>query len=128
MWRTLGEQEHAIWRLVERLGRCSVREVYEAQDSRRAVAYNTIATVLDRLLTKGIVSRERDGRSFIYRVSRSAAAIERAQARSLIARVLGPDPEPAIARLVDAVEAIDPDLLDRLVTEIATRRRDRRGS
>ena len=105
-----------------------MRDVYEAQDSRRAVSYNTIATVLDRLHTKGIVARALEGRSFIYRVSRGAAAIERAQARSLVARVLGPDPEPAIAKLVDAVEAIDPDLLDRLVAEIASRRQDRRGS
>jgi predicted transcriptional regulator len=84
--------------------------------------------VLDRLHAKGVVARELEGRSFIYRVSRGAAAIERAQTRTLVARVLGGDPEPAIARLVDAVESIDPSLLDRLAAEVAARRRVRRGS
>jgi hypothetical protein len=38
---------------------------------------------------------------------------------------LGNDAAPAIATLVDAVEAVDPALLDKLVAEIAARRRRR---
>jgi len=121
----LGEQEYAVWRVVHRLGRCSVRQVHEAVGVPREVAYTTVATMLDRLFAKGVVHRERDGRSFSYWVSRRAVPSKRVPGRTLVAKILGNDATPAIATLVDAVEAVDPDLLDKLVAEIAARRRKR---
>lgn len=124
----LGEQEYAIWRVVQRAGRCSVRDVFEQFGEPRGLAYTTMATVLDRLCAKGLLVREREGRSYVYAPSRKAAGVERARAQTLVSRVLGKEPEPAVAKLVDAVEAIDPELLDRLAEEIAARRGGRRGS
>jgi len=121
----LGEQEYAVWRVVYRLGRCSVRQVHEAVGVPRDVAYTTVATMLDRLFAKGVVHRERDGRSFWYWISRRAIPSRRVPGKTVIARILGNDAAPAIATLVDAVEAVDPALLDKLVAEIAARRRKR---
>jgi len=119
----LGEKEYAVWRVVYRLGRCSVRQVHEAVGVPREVAYTTVATMLDRLFAKRVVHRERDGRSFWYWVSRRAVPSKRVPGRTLVARILGNDSTSAIATLVDAVEAVDPALLDKLVAEIAARRR-----
>jgi len=124
----LGEQEYAVWLVVQKLGHTSIRQVYDAAGAPRGLAYTTIATVLDRLFAKGVVERERTGRSFVYWAPRRAPPTKRVRARTLIARVLGSNPEPAISTLVDAVEAIDPALLDRLAEEIAARRRNRRDS
>jgi len=124
----LGEQEYAVWTAVKRSGRTSIREVYDAVGAPRGLAYTTIAKVLDRLFEKGVVTRERTGRSLVYWAPRGAPPTKRVRALSLIARVLGSRPEPAISTLVDAVEAIDPALLDRLAEEIASRRRNRRDS
>jgi len=121
----LGEQEYAVWRVVYRLGRCSVRQAHEAVGVPRDVAYTTVATMLDRLFAKGVVHRARDGRSFAYWVSRRAIPSKRVPGRTLVARILGNDAAPAIANLVDAVEAVDPALLEKLVAEIAARRRRR---
>src|SRR5262252_4373209 len=119
----LGEKEYAVWRVVYRLGRCSVRQVHEAVGVPREVAYTTVATMLDRLFAKRVVHRERDGRSFWYWVSRRAVPSKRVPGRTLVARILGNGATSAIATLVDAVEAVDPALLDKLVAEIAARRR-----
>jgi predicted transcriptional regulator len=43
----------------------SVRDVLESLDERN-LAYTTVMTVLDRLLAKEMVLRERDGRAFQY--------------------------------------------------------------
>lgn len=44
----------------------TVREVHEALEKDRAIAYTTVMTVLDRLAKKDLVTRERDGRAWRY--------------------------------------------------------------
>jgi predicted transcriptional regulator len=121
----LAEQEYAVWQALQRLGRSSIRRVYEAVGAPRELAYTTVATVLNRLIDKRLVERERNGRSFVYWARRGATARKRIRGRSVIARVFGTGPDRAISALVDTVEAIDPTWLDRLAEEIAARRRQR---
>ena len=48
------------------LGEAKVREVREQLAPARPLAYTTVLTVLDRLARKGIVSRRKAGRCFLY--------------------------------------------------------------
>ncbi len=45
----------------------SVREVHDALLSTTDLAYTTVMTVLDRLAKKGLVTRVRDGKAWLYR-------------------------------------------------------------
>ena len=123
----LGEQEHVVLQAVAALGPCTVRQVFERVGQPEGLAYTTLATVLERLFGKGVVTRELEGKAFVYRATRKTGALERGRAQSLVRKLLGPGPSPAVASLVDAVESVDPALLDRLAEEVA-RRRGRRGS
>ena len=114
----------ALWDL----GAGSAREIHAKVGAPGGRAYTTTATVLDRLHVKGLVSRERRGRAFIYRPRIKRAVVERARARQSVERLLGPGPEPPMAALVDAVESIDPKLLDDLARAVAARRKRRDGS
>ncbi len=49
------------------LGEASVRQVWAELSARRTLAYTTIETILDRLARKGVVTRARNGRAFLYR-------------------------------------------------------------
>ena len=53
---------NALWSL----GQGSVKQVRHLVAPSRALAYTTVMTVLDRLTRRGIVSRRKDGRAFIY--------------------------------------------------------------
>jgi predicted transcriptional regulator len=123
----IGNQERVVLQTVWQLGRCTVREVFDVVGAPQALAYTTIATALDRLHAKGFVARELDGKAFVYRAAPRKGTTQRALAQDMVRKILGPDPSPAVATLVDAVEAIDPRLLERLAEEVA-RRRTRRGS
>jgi predicted transcriptional regulator len=92
------------------------------------LAYTTTATVLDRLFLKGVVSRKRVGRMLVYRPKIERETIERDRATQSLRQLLGADPQPAIAALVEAVDEIDPELLDELARAIKAHRRGRRGS
>ena len=123
----LGDQEHLVLTTVWQLGACTVRQVFEKVGQPQGLAYTTIATVLDRLHAKGLVARELQGKSHIYKATKKRGVVERARTKSLLGKILGVGSVPAVATLVDAVEAIDPELLDRLAEELE-RRRSRRGS
>jgi len=59
----LGDQELAVLRYVTDHGPASVRQVAVAFES---LARTTILTVLERLRSKGYVSREREDGAFVY--------------------------------------------------------------
>jgi predicted transcriptional regulator len=66
------------------LGRANVKDVREALASRRNLAYTTVMTVLDRLVHKGAVAREKSGRSFLYSPLLSREALRRVAVRELL--------------------------------------------
>jgi len=65
------------------LGEATVREIRDRLSPRRARAYTTIMTIMDRLARKGVVERRKSGRAYIYR-ARLAAADARSQALAQI--------------------------------------------
>ncbi len=87
----------------------SVRQTADRLNADRAalLAYTTVMTVLSRLAGKGILTRERSGRGYVYEpVARDTAEIA-------VRDVLGQFGDAALARFVDQVE-LDPQLRRRL--------------
>lgn len=123
-----GRLEQAVLDTVWELGEATARAVHERIGVPNELAYTTIAKVLDRLVTKKLCRRRRDGRINVYAAAVPREHVERAQARMTVRRLLGEEPGPAIPALVDAVEAVDPDLLDELARVVAARRKARRES
>jgi predicted transcriptional regulator len=65
------------------MGEGTVRAIRDQLASRRARAYTTIMTIMDRLSRKGVVERRKAGRAYIYR-ARLAAVDARSQALAQI--------------------------------------------
>lgn len=123
-----GDLEYAILKVIWERGPLSAREIYEAAGAPQGLALTTITRVLDRLQAKGLVERSRDQGSFAYRASVERAAVDGARVRRVLAGMLDTRPRPALATLVQAVESIDPALLEILASAVEARRRSRDGS
>jgi BlaI family penicillinase repressor len=123
-----GSLEYRVLASLWQAGRASAPEVHASVGEPEGLVYTTVAKVLDRLHAKGLVKRERVGRAFVYRPVVERETVERATLGATLRRVLGEEPRAAMASLVDAVEAIDPNLLDDLARAVSVRRRKRRGS
>lgn len=67
---------NALWLL----GEGTVREIREALAPTLPRAYTTIMTIMDRLAQKGVVTRHKKGRAYIYQPNLSA---EEARARAV---------------------------------------------
>jgi predicted transcriptional regulator len=101
----LGELERSVMNVLwDAPAALTVREVLDALGE-RDLAYTTIMTVLDRLGTKEMVRRERDGRAFQY-----APALSRDEATSeLLHAALDEAGTDRTAALVHFARTVDPD-------------------
>ncbi len=120
--------EYAVLSALWQLRSASVRELHERVGMPGGLVYTTTAKVVDRLRDKGLIERHRQGGSFVYTAGADRRAVERARARQLMARFLGPGPHSAVAALVDAVDEIDPQLLDELERAIQARKGTSHGT
>jgi len=122
------ELEYAVLAELWRLGTASVRELHECMGVPKGLVYTTTAKVVDRLREKDLIQRQRKGNAFLYRPRVAPEAVERARARNTVSRLLGSAPRAAIAALVEAVDSVDPELLDELEQAVAARRRAKHGA
>ncbi len=122
------EREYAVLCALWDLRSASVRELHERVGAPDGLVYTTTAKVVDRLRDKGLIVRQRRGGAFAYAAAVERGAVERARARQLVARFLGPGPRAAVAALADAVDDLDPELLDVLERAIRDKKRSERGA
>jgi len=123
-----GDLEYAVLNVLWASGPVSARAIYAQIGHPRGLVYTTIATVLDRLHAKGLVSRRKVGQAFTYTAAMPRERVERARADHTLRHLFGDEPLPAIARLVEAIEDIDPALMRELTRQVAARRKTRHGS
>ena len=123
--KSLGSLERDVMALVWRRGDVNVRDACDELGS--IVAYTTVMTTMDRLFKKGLLTRRKVGRAFVYRASASRAEIEGAVATELVHSLLQREgqPLPVLSSLVDAVSDRDRALLDELERLIREKRRRR---
>lgn len=122
------ELEYAVLTELWELGTASVRELHERLGAPQGLVYTTTAKVVDRLREKGLIQRQPRGNAFVYRSRVAREEVERARARNAVSRLLGASPRAAVAALVEAVDAVDPTLLDELERAVEARRRSKHGA
>jgi BlaI family penicillinase repressor len=66
------------------LGEASVKDVRDVVARSRPLAYTTIMTVLDRLVRKGMITRRKVGRAFLYSAKASRDTMRRTALRELL--------------------------------------------
>jgi predicted transcriptional regulator len=88
-------------------------ELAERVPTHRGWKLSTVKTLLSRLLAKGAIAAEAEGRSFRYRPVVERATIAGGQAGRLVDRLFGGRVSPLVAQLAEQRE-IDPADLDEL--------------
>ena len=122
------ELEYAVLAKLWELGAASVRELHDDLGEPAGRVYTTTAKVIDRLRGKGLIERQRRGKTFVYRPKVARPEVENARAKQAVGRLLGATPRAAVAALVDAVDDLDPQLLDELERAVQARRRAKHGA
>jgi predicted transcriptional regulator len=106
----LGDLEAPIMRLMWQRETATVRNILEALDtSGRSLAYTTVMTVMARLAEKGMLVRERIGRSHIYRASTSRDQFLRQSASQRVQGLVQEFGDLAVARFLAEVSELSPE-------------------
>jgi BlaI family penicillinase repressor len=84
---TLTPQELAIMKVIWRLGKATVRDVFDALRENRTVAYTTVMTMMKILEEKGYLTKGRVDRAYVYRPARPRQQVVGAMVRDFVDRV-----------------------------------------
>ncbi|HEU4695043.1 MAG TPA: BlaI/MecI/CopY family transcriptional regulator [Vicinamibacterales bacterium] len=84
---TLTPQELAIMKVIWRMEKATVRDVYEALRETRQIAYTTVMTMMKILEEKGYLKKTAVDRAHIYRPARPRQQVVGAMVREFLDRV-----------------------------------------
>jgi predicted transcriptional regulator len=119
----LGELETAVMELLWKEPGQSVNEVEERLRHKREIAHTTVSTTLDRMYRKGYLTREKQGKAFLYVPRYTRDEFERGLAQEVLGALLGQFSEPALSAFVDLV-GDDKSKLDKLEEMIRAKRHE----
>ena len=119
----LSKGEMEVARLLWEMAPVTVRQIYEALPTDRAMDFATVQTYLRRLETKGYAKSTLDGRVRIYSARTKARTVIRETVDDLVNRLFAGDTMPLMRHLIED-RGIDSaglselrELLDRLENE-----------
>src|SRR5918999_4527292 len=96
---TLTPQELAIMKVVWRLDKATVRDVYEALREKRDIAYTTVMTMMNILEDKGYLKKTRLDRAYEYRPTKPRHQVIGALVRDFLDRVFDGAAAPLLVHL-----------------------------
>ena len=118
-----GELEAKLMEAVWALEQASVQEVIDHLGG--DLNYKTTMTVLNRLTEKGVLTRHKLGRGFIYSATTSKEDLLASVFDRMVRGMFNDEfRQIALDQLIETVEAIDPQLLDNISQLIEQRKRN----
>ena len=125
MGTALSELQLAIMRVLWRSGGATVADVQQALAADRPLAYSTLATLLNRLVRKGVVTHRADGRAYRYEPAISESEVSTSMVSRLVENVFSGSPSDLVSQLLQAQD-VDSVELDRIREAIERYRAERR--
>lgn len=102
----ISELEQEVMNIVWELDECSVRNVLEKINKNKQLAYTTIATILQRLHEKDLVSRKADGISFVYSPKLSKESYSKNLAQSFISKFFNSFGDVGVASFAQSIDKL----------------------
>ncbi len=101
----LSDTEWEIMKPFWEKGPMAARDVFAATPKEFGWAYQTVKTMLARLVQKGALTYDQIGNSYLYRPVYAQADLTRAATRNFIKRVYGGSPDPFITYCCEKMTA-----------------------
>nr|WP_145404515.1 BlaI/MecI/CopY family transcriptional regulator [Paenibacillus xylanexedens] len=102
----------------------SIREVQTALEQYKDVNFNTVMTVMNRLVDKGLLGKTQKGRTSLYQPVQSKEAFMNDQSKELSQELVDEFGTLALNHMLDALEEADEGLIERLEMKIKQWKKD----
>ena len=97
----IGEAEYAVMEVLWKDAPLTANEVADRVPAERGWSIRTVKTMLARLLAKGVLAHEEDGRRYLYRPAVARADYVAQESGRLIDRMFGGRVTPLVAQLAE---------------------------
>jgi predicted transcriptional regulator len=115
---SLGPLEQEIISCVWKKKVCTARDIFECLGQDREIAYNTVQTVMTRLVDKGLLNRKLQGKTHTYK----PAVKKKNVLSSLVSQTMGGFTdqfgEDALIALVDGLDEISEETRQKLINKL----------
>ncbi len=101
MAERISEAEHAVMEVLWEEQPLTAAEVAERAGPKRGWSVHTVKTLLSRLLAKGAITHEAEGRRFLYRPAIERDSYVGRESEKLVDRLFGGRVTPLIAQLAE---------------------------
>lgn len=98
----ISDAEHAVMEVLWHAAPLTAQEVASGIAPSREWSLQTVKTLLSRLLAKGVIAHEADGRRYQYRPVIAREAYLASESRRLVDRLFGGRISPLVAHLADS--------------------------
>ena len=116
----IAEGEYAVMEVLWEESPLTAAEVAERVPAERGWSLATVKTMLSRLLAKGVLAHEEDGRRYLYRPTFAREDYVAEESGRLIDRMFGGKLTPLVAQLAarDRLSAADIEEIEALLKEL----------
>ena len=108
----IGEAEYAVMEVLWEDAPLTATEVADRVPAARGWSIRTVKTMLARLLAKGVLAHEEEGRRYLYRPAVARADYVAQESGRLIDRMFGGRITPLVAQLAERDRLSDADIAE----------------
>ncbi|RTQ94518.1 BlaI/MecI/CopY family transcriptional regulator [Lysinibacillus telephonicus] len=105
----------------------TIKEVQSVLEKEKSTNFNTVMTVMNRLVEKGILDRKVVGRSSYYNPIQSRQDFLNTQSKEMTHELMDEFGNVVVSHMLDALEDVDDDLVAKLELKIKELKKDKRN-
>lgn len=103
-----------LWNDVE----MTIKNVQQVLDQEKLTNFNTVMTVMNRLVEKGILQKRVEGRSFLYQPIQTRVEFLHTQSKEMTNELMDEFGNVVVSHMLDALEDVDDELVAKLEHKI----------
>ena len=116
--RFFGPLEAKIMNILWGGSKMSIKDVQQKLEQEKNVNFNTVMTVMNRLVDKGILKKRLEGRTSLYRPILSKDDFLETQSKELTHELIEEFGALVVSHMLDELEEVDQALLEKLEQKI----------
>lgn len=106
-------------------GEFSIKEVQQTLDSEKNINFNTVMTVMNRLVEKGVLKKRASGRVSLFSPIQTKEEFLEEQSKKLTENLLDEFGGVVISHMIDSLTDVDETLLNKLEQKIQQLKKDK---
>ncbi|WP_042147184.1 BlaI/MecI/CopY family transcriptional regulator [Paucisalibacillus sp. EB02] len=96
----------------------TIKDVQQILEREKLTSFNTVMTVMNRLVEKGILQKSSEGRSFLYKPVQSRAEFLNTQSKEMTTELMDEFGNVVVSHMLNALEEADDELVAKLEQKI----------